>query len=137
MTGEDLQGRVPLTVEQARIAEAIDAEIERLVKQGKSQATILGAMQDYMPGFKQLLDAGVVQTAADRYPGFRRFAKILERTARAIASGAIAVPGGRAKARQRGDGPRARPARGQPAVQRREAPMEDVQGSADARGSGA
>ena len=82
-----------LTDEQARIAQAIDGEVDRLVRQGKTQATILGLMHDHMPLFKQLLDAGVMQEAAARYPGFRQFARILERTARGIRSGAIAVPG--------------------------------------------
>jgi hypothetical protein len=82
-----------LTDEQARIAEAIDGEVDRLIRQGKSQATILGLMQDHMPLFKQLLDAGVMEEAAARYPGFRRFAKILERMAHGIEAGAIAVPG--------------------------------------------
>ena len=89
-----------LTDEQARIAQAIDGEFHRLVSQGKSQATILGLMHDHMPLFKQLLDAGVMQEAAERYPGFRQYAKILERTARGIQSGAIAVPGRRATPQQ-------------------------------------
>jgi len=89
-----------LTDEQARIAQAIDGEFHRLVRQGKSQATILGLMHDHMPLFKQLLDAGVMQEAAERYPGFRQYAKILERTARGIQSGAIAVPGRRATPQQ-------------------------------------
>jgi hypothetical protein len=89
-----------LTDEQARIAQAIDGEFHRLVRQGRSQATILGLMHGHMPLFKQLMDAGVMQEAADRYPGFRQYAKVLERTARGIQSGAIAVPGRRAKPRQ-------------------------------------
>jgi hypothetical protein len=89
-----------LTDEQARIAQAIDGEFHRLVRQGKSQATILGLMHDHMPLFKQLMDAGVMQEAAERYPGFRQYAKILERTARGIQAGAIAVPGRRAKPQQ-------------------------------------
>jgi hypothetical protein len=89
-----------LTAEQMNIAETIAARVDRFVQAGKSQATILGEMVDYMAGFKQLLDAGVVQEAASRYPGFRQFAKILERTARGIHSGAIPVPGGRAAARR-------------------------------------
>jgi hypothetical protein len=91
---------VSLTDEQARIAQAIDGEFHRLVRQGKSQATILGLMHDHMPLFKQLMDAGVMQEAAERYPGFRQYAKILERTARGIQAGAIAVPGRRAKPQQ-------------------------------------
>jgi hypothetical protein len=86
-----------LTKEQARIAQAIDGEFHRRVKEGKSQATILGLMHGHMPLFKQLMDAGVMQEAAERYPGFRQFAKVLERTARGIQSGAIAVPGRRAE----------------------------------------
>jgi hypothetical protein len=89
-----------LTAEQMNIAETIAARVDRFVQAGKSQATILGEMVDYMAGFKQLLDAGVVQEAASRHPGFRQFAKILERTARGIHSGAIPVPGGRAAARR-------------------------------------
>lgn len=89
-----------LTDEQARIAQAIDGEFQRLVRQGKSQATILGLMHDHMPLFKQLMDAGVMQEAADRYPGFRQYAKMLERMARGIQSGAIAVPGKRAAPRR-------------------------------------
>lgn len=89
-----------LTVEQERIAQAIAAECDRLVKQGKSQATILALMSDHMPLFKQLLDADVLQDAADLYPGFRHFAKILERTAQAIGSGALAVPGKQSTPRQ-------------------------------------
>jgi hypothetical protein len=91
---------VSLTDEQARIAQAIDGEFHRLLRQGKSQATILGLMHDHMPLFKQLMDAGVMQEAAERYPGFRQYAKILERTARGIQAGAIAVPGRRAKPQQ-------------------------------------
>jgi hypothetical protein len=84
---------VALTGEQMKIAEAIAARVDRLIKDGKSHATILGEMQGHLAGFKQLLDADVVQQAADRYPGFRQFAKILERLARGIHSGAIPVPG--------------------------------------------
>jgi hypothetical protein len=89
-----------LTGEQSKIGTAIDEEFHRLFSQGKSQATILSLLRDHMPLFKQLMDAGVVQQAADRYPGFRQYAKILERTARGIRSGAIAGPGTRAASRQ-------------------------------------
>jgi len=86
-----------LTDEQARIARLIDAEFQRLLKLGKSQATILGEMHGHLPGFMELMDAGpgVMREAGDQYPGFYRFAKVLERTARGIESGAIPVPGGR------------------------------------------
>jgi hypothetical protein len=42
-----------------------------------------------------------MREVGERYPGFYRFAKVLERTARGIQSGAIPVPGGRqAQSRQ-------------------------------------
>jgi hypothetical protein len=92
---------MPLTDDQASIAHAIDAEFQRLIKLGKTHATILGEMNDHLLGFKQLMDAGVIREAGDRYPGFYRFAKVLERTARSIQSGAIPVPGSRqAQSRQ-------------------------------------
>src|SRR5271168_3847201 len=98
---------MPLTDEQAGIAAAIGAEIDRLIKEGKRQLTILGLMQGRrMEEFKQLLDADVIQEAADRFPGFRHFAKILERLSKGISSGAIPVPGGR-KDRPRDTGPMA------------------------------
>ena len=84
-----------LTDEQASIAQAIDSEFQRLIKLGKTHATILGQMHDHLAGFKQLMDAGVMREAGDRYPGFFRFAKVLERAARGIQSGAIPIPGGR------------------------------------------
>jgi hypothetical protein len=86
---------MPLTDVQVRIAQAIDAEFQRLIKLGRTHATILGEMYDHLPGFKQLMDAGVMREAGERYPGFYRFAKVLERTASGIQSGAIPVPGGR------------------------------------------
>jgi len=91
---------MPLTYEQAKVAKAIQTAYHRQAKKGKNQAAILGAMYEYMPGFKRLLDAGAVEEAADRYPGFRQFANLLERTAEAIQSGAIAVPGRPATPRQ-------------------------------------
>jgi hypothetical protein len=86
---------MPLTDEQTSIAQAIDAEFQRLIKLGKTHATILGQMHDHLSGIKQLMDAGVMREAGDRYPGLYRFAKMLERTALGIQSGAIPVPGGR------------------------------------------
>jgi hypothetical protein len=85
---------MPLTDEQASIAQAIDAEFQRLIKMGKTHATILGQMHDHLPGLMQLMDASVMREAGFQYPGFYKFAKVLERTARGIQSGAIPVPGG-------------------------------------------
>lgn len=89
-----------LTYEQAKIAKAIQTAYYRLVKKGKKQAAILGAMSEYMPDFKRLLEADVADEAAERYPGFHEFAKLLEHLATAIASGAIPVPGKQTPPRQ-------------------------------------
>jgi len=63
------------------------------------RARILSAQS--IAAIRSSLDAGVVREAGDRYPGFYRFAKVLERTARGIQSGAIPVPGGRQKTQSR------------------------------------
>ena len=54
-----------LTDEQTRIAAAIADEFHRLLRQGKSQATILALMHHHMPRFKALMDVGVIQEQGD------------------------------------------------------------------------
>jgi len=81
-----------LSERQRLIAEAIDRDCDRLILSGSTEIECLGQMHDHMPAFKELLDAGATQEAADRYPGFHRFAKILEQVAIGIQSGAISVP---------------------------------------------
>lgn len=53
------------------------------------------SMADYMGTFKQLLDTCSgedMDALCDRYDGFHRFAKLLERLAEGIADGSIPVP---------------------------------------------
>lgn len=70
-----------LSERQRLIAEAIDRDCDRLILSGSTEIECLGQMHDHMPAFKELLDAGATQEAADRCPGFHRFAKILEQVA--------------------------------------------------------
>lgn len=56
---------------------------------------LLVAMTDHMDDFKQLLNSSSAEEMdllCDRYPGFYRFGKVLERLAEGIASGRITVP---------------------------------------------
>lgn len=78
------------TPEQLQIASGIDAKTKELVDRGCDDATILGEMADYMPGFKRLMDAsphGSLDELCVRFPWFYRYAKVLERVAAAIQSG--------------------------------------------------
>ena len=45
------------TAEQIQIASMIDTKVEALCGAGCDDATILGEMFDYMPGFKRLMDS--------------------------------------------------------------------------------
>jgi hypothetical protein len=85
---------VNLSAEQLQIASLIDAKVQRLVREGHDDLTILGEMLDYMPEFKLLLDSGhgTMDELCRRFAGFYRYAKILETVAAGIQSGAIQVP---------------------------------------------
>jgi len=72
-----------LSKEQLRIAEMIDAKVQRLVQEGNDDITILGEMVDCMSGFKELLDSGhgTMDELCRRCTGFYHYAKILETVA--------------------------------------------------------
>ncbi len=84
-----------MTGKQARIAARIDAAMQPLLRDGADEIAILTSMGDHMADFKTLIDTarpGVMDELCKRYPGFYRYAKVLERIAGAIQSGAIIVP---------------------------------------------
>jgi hypothetical protein len=83
-----------LSKEQLRIAEMIDAKVQRLVQEGNDDITILGEMVDCMSGFKELLDSGhgTMDELCRRFAGLYHYAKILETVATGIQSGTIQVP---------------------------------------------
>jgi hypothetical protein len=84
-----------LTAEQMQIASMIDTKVQALSGAGCDDATILGEMLDYMPGFKRLMDTshgGEMDELCRRFPSFYRYAKILESVAAGIQSGSIKVP---------------------------------------------
>jgi hypothetical protein len=84
-----------LTALQTRLAETIDTHVRQVLAQGGGDEALLLLMADYMPTFKQLLDTctgAEMDMLCDRYDGFYRFAKLLERLAEGIADGSIPVP---------------------------------------------
>jgi hypothetical protein len=85
---------VNLSAEQLQMAALIDAKVQRLVREGHDEVTLLGEMFDCMPIFKILLDSGhdTMDELCRRFTGFYHYAKILETLAVGIQSGAIQVP---------------------------------------------
>lgn len=84
-----------MTGKQARIAARIDIAMQPLLRGGADDVAILTGMSDHMADFKHLIDTakpGVMDELCHRYPGFHRYAKVLETIAGAIQSGAIQVP---------------------------------------------
>lgn len=84
-----------MTGKQARIAVSIDAAMQPLLRDDADDTAILVGMSDHMADFKTLIDTakpGVMDELCQRYPGFYRYAKVLERIAGAIQSGVITVP---------------------------------------------
>ena len=86
---------MPLTQEQTRLATTRDKHVKRTIVFGGTDEDLLVSMYDYMDPFKQLLDSSTqheMDELCQRYDGFYRFAKLLERLAEGIANGTIPVP---------------------------------------------
>jgi len=86
---------MPLTAQQTRLAETIDTHVTQVLAHGGGDEALLLSMADSMGTFKQLLDTctgAEMDALCERYDGFYRFAKLLERLAEGIAHGSIPVP---------------------------------------------
>lgn len=85
-----------LTEKQTQLASFLDTQVQRITgSEEVDDLTLLVAMSDYMDSFKQLMDSSTAEEMdllCERYPGFYRFGKVLERSAEGIASGRIPVP---------------------------------------------
>jgi hypothetical protein len=80
--------------EAKKLARRIDKRVQRIIKNGGDDEDLLVSMSDYMDTFKQLLDSSTSQEMNElcqRYDGFYRFAKLLEKLAEGIANGTIPV----------------------------------------------
>ncbi len=86
---------MPLTEKQTHLARIIEKHVNQIVDNGGGDEELLVSMYDHMGTFKQLLDSSTQQEMNElcqRYDGFYRFAKLLERLAEGIANGTISVP---------------------------------------------
>jgi len=95
--------RMAPTNQQLWIAAKIDTRMQKLIRAGKDNIAIMAAMADHMPAFHQLLNTvqpGDLDQLTRKFPGFYRYAKILESVATGIQSGAIPVPGRKEAPRQ-------------------------------------
>lgn len=89
---------VPETEARRRVARRIDAKIKQLEALGLLEVEILPAMAEDMPDFHRLMMTAPgleMDALCAEFPGFYRFAKILETLASGIAAGKVKVPGGR------------------------------------------
>jgi hypothetical protein len=85
---------MPLSEQQTRLAVTIDTHVTEVLAHGGGDEALLRSLADYMPTFKQLLDTctgAEMDALCERYDGFYRFAKLLERLAGGIADGSIPV----------------------------------------------
>lgn len=86
---------MPLTAQQTRLAVTIDTHVKHVLAHGGGDKELLMSLADHMGTFKQLMDMSTgeeMNTLCQRYDGFYRFAKLLERLAEGIADGSIPVP---------------------------------------------
>jgi hypothetical protein len=84
-----------VAAEQIQIASLISKRVQELAAIGLDDVTLFGEMADYMPGFQRLMDTCTrdeMDGLCASFPDFYRYAKILERIAAGIESGAIKVP---------------------------------------------
>jgi hypothetical protein len=84
-----------LSAEQMQIGSLISERVQELASTGLEDLLIFAEMGDYMPGFKRLMDTSTkaeMDALCGQFPGFLHYAKILERIAAGIQSGAIKVP---------------------------------------------
>jgi len=81
--------------EQRAIAEVLDARVEELEQAGLQPLQWLGHLAPQMPMFHRLMEISSeaeMDQLCQQYPALYRFAKLLERIAAGIRSGAIQVP---------------------------------------------
>jgi hypothetical protein len=86
---------MPLTDKQRELASQIDRFVRTTPQQGGGDEALLVRAFDYMPAFKQLVDMtshAQLLELCTIYPGFFRFAKLLEQLAQGIQDGKIDVP---------------------------------------------
>ena len=84
-----------LTNKQVQLAQTINQWVKTVEQQGGGDAELLQKAYMHMPTFKQLLDTSTqeqMDSLCKTYPGFYRFANLLEKLAQGIQDGTISVP---------------------------------------------
>jgi hypothetical protein len=84
-----------LTEQQTWLAVTIDTHVREVLAHDGGDKELLMSLADHMGTFTQVLDTYTgadINALCDRYDGFSRFARLLERLAEGIAYGSIAVP---------------------------------------------
>jgi hypothetical protein len=83
------------TNKQVQLAQTIDNWVKTIEKQGGGDTEILQNSFSHMATFKELLDTTTheqMDNLCETYPGFYRFAKLIENLAQGIHDGIIKVP---------------------------------------------
>jgi hypothetical protein len=84
-----------LTPQQKHLAQTIDQWVKTIEQAGGGETELLAKAFLHMGTFKQLLDASTpeqMNSLCGLYPGFYRFARLLEKLAQGIQDGTIRVP---------------------------------------------
>ncbi len=84
-----------LTNKQIQLARTIDHWVKTIEQQGGGDTELLAKGFTHMATFKELLDTSTheqMNSLCETYPGFYRFAKLLETLAQGIKDGTISVP---------------------------------------------
>ena len=84
-----------LTNKHIQLAETIDKWVKTIEKQGGGDTEILQNGFSRMATFKELMDTTTheqMDNLCETYPGFYRFAKLIENLAQGIQDGTISVP---------------------------------------------
>ena len=84
-----------LTAEQIQLATMIDTHVNQYPESAQGDEHLLRTACDYMAAFKLIMDSSTtveMDYLCQQYPGYYRFAKLMEAMAEGIANGDIEVP---------------------------------------------
>jgi hypothetical protein len=93
--GNEIAQTMQPTNKQRQLAQTLDTWVKTIEKRGGGDIEILQNAFDHMPTFKELLDTTTheqMDALCVAYPGFYRFAKLLEAVAQGIKDGTVRVP---------------------------------------------
>jgi len=95
VSSRGLSERMNIGAEQRQIASIIHNHVIKYTDNDQGTEHLLVTIYDYMEGFKTVMDTSSsvqMDYLCQQYPGFYRFAKLMELMAQGIADGVIEVP---------------------------------------------